>query len=398
MTTAKKRANGEGNIRKRKDGRWEGRYTAGHDPVTGKAIYKNVLAKTQKECKEKLVRAMEKNKKIDVRKAGQYTVEEWCWLWYEIYCKPAVKDTTAEYYRSYIEHHIAPNIGKIKLEKLTTLDLQLFYNETKSGGRVEKYKGMKDKSLSVRTVRGIHAMLRTALDQAVKERLIPYNPAIGCRLPPKEKKEMQILPAEKIGAYLNAAEEHGVLPMFYLELTTGLRRGELTALLWTDLDVDARTLNVSKSAGRLKGEVRVTEPKTANSVRTICLPKETVDLLVQEHARHPGNPYMFPSPVTGKMYGPDCVGRLHKTLLKKAGITENLRFHDLRHTFATLAIQQGVGVKTVSSILGHYSAGFTLDTYTHVTGEMQKEAAHKTEIGVGKRGWAALWRPNRRSK
>lgn len=336
-----------------------------------------MLAKTQKECKEKLAQAIEKSAKIDVRKAGKYTVGEWCWLWYEVYCKPAVKDTTAEYYRSYIEHHIVPGIGEIKLEKLTTLDLQVFYNETKSGGRVEKYEGMKDKSLSVRTVRGIHAMLRTALDQAVKERLIPYNPAIGCRLPPKEKKEMQILPAEKIGAYLSAAEEHGVLPMFYLELTTGLRRGELTALLWTDLDVDARTLNVSKSAGRLKGEVRITQPKTANSVRTICLPKETVDLLVQEHAKHPENPYMFPSPVTGKMYGPDCVGRLHKTLLKKAGITENLRFHDLRHTFATLAIQQGVDVKTVSSILGHYSAGFTLDTYTHVTGEMQKEAADR---------------------
>ena len=234
---------------------------------------------------------------------------------------------------------------------------------------------MEDRSLSARTVRGLHATLRTALDQAVKERLIPFNPAIGCRLPPKEKKEMKILPAEQIGAYLSAAEEHGVLPMFYLELTTGLRRGELTALLWTDLDVEARTLRVSKSAGRLKGEVRVTEPKTANSVRTIILPKETVDLLVQEHAKHPENPYMFPSPVTGRMYGPDCIGRLHKTLLKKAGITENIPFHGLRHTFATLAIQQGVDVKTVSSILGHYSAGFTLDTYAHVTTQAQRQAA-----------------------
>ena len=377
MTTGKKRANGEGSLRKRPDGRWEGRYTAGRDPVTGKAIYKNVLAKTQKECKEKLAQAIEKNGKIDVTKAGQYTVEEWCWLWHENYCKPAVKDSTAEYYRSYIEHHIAPNVGKIKLEKLTTLDLQKFYNKTKKSGRVEKYEGMEDRSLSARTVRGLHAMLRTALDQAVKERLIPFNPAIGCRLPPKEKKEMKILPAEQIGAYLSAAEEHGVLPMFYLELTTGLRRGELTALLWTDLDVEARTLTVSKSAGRLKGEVRVTQPKTANSVRTIYLPQETVDLLVQEHEKHPSNPYMFPSPVTGKMYGPDCIGRLHKTLLRKAGISEDLPFHGLRHTFATLAIQQGVDVKTVSSILGHYSAGFTLNTYAHVTGEMQKEAADR---------------------
>ena len=105
--------------------------------------------------------------------------------------------------------------------------------------------------------------------------------------------------------------------------------------------------------------------------------KETVDLLVQEHAKHPSNPVMFPSPVTGRLYGPDCLGRLHKNLLKKAGITENIPFHGLRHTFATLAIQQGVDAKTVSSILGHYSAGFTLDTYTHVTGEMQKEAAQR---------------------
>ena len=115
---------------------------------------------------------------------------------------------------------------------------------------------------------------------------------------------MQILPPEKIGAYLRAAEEHGVLPMFYLELTTGLRRGEITALLWTDLNVKDRTLTVSKSAGRLKGEVRVTQPKTANSVRTIILPEETVELLVQEHAKHPDNPVMFPSPVTGRTSSP----------------------------------------------------------------------------------------------
>ena len=180
-----------------------------------------------------------------------------------------------------------------------------------------------------------------------------------------------------LGPLFVAAEEHGVLPMFYLELTTGLRRGELTALLWTDLDVEKQTLTVSRSAGRLKGEVRVTQPKTANSVRTICLPKETIDLLVQEHARHPSSPVMFPSPVTGQMYSPDSMGRLHKTLLKKAGITESIPFHGLRHTFATLAIQQGVDIKTVSGILGHYSAGFTLDTYAHVTQEMRKDAADR---------------------
>ena len=136
-------------------------------------------------------------------------------------------------------------------------------------------------------------------------------------------------------------------------------------------------MTISKSAGRINGEVKVTQPKTANSVRMIYLPQETINLLLQEHAKHPSNPIMFPSPVTGKLYGPDCIGRLHKTLLKKAGIAENIPFHGLRHTFATLAIQQGIDAKTVSSILGHYSAGFTLDTYTHVTNEMQKDAAKR---------------------
>ena len=336
-----------------------------------------MLAKTQKECKEKLAAALEQAGKVDAHKTGQFTVGQWAETWFENYAKPSIRETTAAYYKNYIDKHIIPNIGKIKLDKLTTLDIQKFYNKAKTKGRVKRYEGMKDLSLSAKTIRGLHAMLRQCLDQAVQERLIPYNPAAGCKLPPKEKKEMQTLPAEKISAYLAAAEEHGVLPMFYLELTTGLRRGELVARLWDDRDLEKQTRTVNKSAGRINGEVKVTQPKTANSVRTIYLPKETVDILVQEHVKHPSNPIMFPSPVTGKLYGPDCLGRLHKNLLKKAGITENIPFHGLRHTFATLAIQQGVDAKTVSSILGHYSAGFTLDTYTHVTGEMQKDAAQR---------------------
>ena len=372
---AKKRANGEGNIRKRKDGRWEGRYTAGHDPETGKAICKNVLAKTQKECKEKLATALEQAGKVDARK-GQFTVGQWAETWFENYAKPSIRETAA-YYKNYVDKHIVPNIGKNKISKLTTLDIQKFYNKAKTKGWVRRYEGMKDLSLSNKTIRGLHAMLRQCLEQAVQERLIPYNPAVGCKLPPKKKKEMQTLPAEKISAYLAAAEEHGVLPMFYLELTTGIRRGELVALLWDDLDLATQTLTISKSAGRINGEVKVTQPKTVNSVRTICLPQETINLLIQEHSKYPSNPIMFPSPVTGKRYGPDCIGRLHKNLLKKAGIAENIPFHGLCHTFATLAIQQGIDAKTVSSILGHYSAGFTLDTYTHVTSEMQKDAVKR---------------------
>ncbi|MFR7745148.1 MAG: tyrosine-type recombinase/integrase [Acutalibacteraceae bacterium] len=374
---AKKRANGEGNIRKRKDGRWEGRYTAGVDPETGKPIAKSVLARTQRECKEKLQKAMEELEKIDVTKRRDYTVGEWAQLWYENYAKPSVRASTAAYYKNYIDQHIVPRIGDIKLTALTTLQIQKFYNETKAHGRVQRYENMDDLSLSNKTIRGLHTMLRQCLEQAVTERLIPYNPANGCRLPKKEKKKMQIIPPEKIRDYLKAAEEWGVLPMFYLELSTGLRRGELVALLWSDLNLQTKTLTVSKSVSRGKGELVVTEPKTENSVREIYLSDEAIRLLVEDRKNHPFSPYLFPSPKTGGMYGPDCVGRIHKKLLEKAGIEEHVRFHDLRHTFSTLAIQSGIDPKTVAEILGHASAEFSLDVYTHVTAGMKKEAAQK---------------------
>nr|WP_305117266.1 site-specific integrase [Acutalibacter muris] len=376
MTTGKKRANGEGSLRKRSDGRWEGRYTAGRDPVTGKAIYKNVLAKTQKECKEKLAQAIEKNGKVDVVRSGKYTVAEWVRLWFETYSKPSIREQTAYYYNNYIEKHIVPGIGSIRLDKLTTIQIQQFYNKLKTSGRVQRYAHieLKDKGLSNRFIHGIHGVLRSALDQAVKERLITSNPAEGCKLPKIEKKEMKVLLPEQIGAYLQEANRRGFLPAYYLELTSGLRRGELLALLWTDLDVENMTISVTKQVNRINGELKVSQPKTSNSIRTIPIPKQAVDLLILEHEKHPDNPYMFPSPKTGTMYDPDSFRHTHEKILAAAGI-EHIRFHDLRHTFATLSLQHGVDVKTLSNTLGHYSAGFTLDTYTHATQRMKREAA-----------------------
>ena len=363
-------------MRKRPDGRWEGRYTAGRDPVTGKAIYKNVLAKTQKECKEKLERAIEKNVKVDVVRSGKYTVAEWVRLWFETYSKPSIREQTAYYYNNYIEKHIVPGIGGIKLDKLTTLQIQQFYNKLKTSGRVQRYEHieLKDKGLSNRFIRGVHGVLNSALEQAVKERLITTNPAEGCKLPKIEKKEMKVLLPEQIGAYLQEANKRGLLPAYYLELTSGLRRGELLALLWTDLDVENMTISVTKQVNRISGQLKVSQPKTSNSIRTIPIPKQAVDLLILEHEKHPNSPYMFPSPKTGTMYDPDSFRHTHEKILAAAGI-EHIRFHDLRHTFATLALQNGVDIKTVSSMLGHYDAGFTLRTYTHATRQMQDQAA-----------------------
>ena len=374
---AKKRANGEGSIRRRSNGRWEGRDTAGIDPATGKSVQKSVSAKTQAECRERLRQAIRDSQGLTIDHTGDYTVAEWCRLWYETYSKPNLRFSTADSYKVILEKHIIPAIGGIKLRQLTALHIQQMYNHAKEQGRVRRWEKTTDLSLANSTVRRIHMVLNSCLQQAVKERIIPYNPCESCRVPKLEKKEMTIIPPEKVGAYLRAAEEYGVLPIFYLELTSGLRRGELLGLQWSDLDPENQLITVNKQLSKINGELVLTTPKTQNSIRKVAVPKRTVELLIAEHEKHPDSPLMFASPRTGSYWSPDAIGRVHKKLLAMAEIDSSVRFHDLRHTFATLAMQSGVDVKTLASMLGHYSAGFTLDTYTHITHQMQQGAAEK---------------------
>ena len=330
---AKKRANGEGSIRKRADGRWEGRYTAGYHPETGKRIIKNVLGKTQAECKAKLSAAMEATRGIDVSRADEYTVAIWLRSWYEIYAKPNIRISTANRYQLMVEQYTIPRIGSIKLTKLTAHDLQKLYKDLMENGRIDRKSGHGNPGLSSTTVRSLHLMLHSAFERAVKERLILRNPTEDCIAPKVQKIEMQILPPEHIKDYLEAADRRGLLPMFYLELVTGLRKGEITALLWSDLDAKNKTISVSKQyVKNPNGKLTLSRPKTETSVRKVSIPQDAVDLLIAEHGKHPENPYMFPSPVTGEMYYPDSVVNLHKKILKDAGLP-HIRFHDLRHPY-----------------------------------------------------------------
>ena len=265
---AKKRANGEGNIRKRADGRWEGRYTAGYHPETGKRIIKNVLGKTQAECKAKLSAALESVKGIDVSRADEYTVATWLRSWYDIYAKPNIRVATADRYQLMIEQYTIPRIGNIKLTKLTAHDLQKLYNDLQSNGRLRKVQKKEKPGLSNSTVRGIHMMLHNALDRAVKEKLILSNPTENFIIPKIEKQEMKILHPDHISAYLDAAEQRGALPMFYLELVSGLRKGELVALQWSDLDEANCTISISKQASwDTEHQLILSRPKTGHSIR-----------------------------------------------------------------------------------------------------------------------------------
>ena len=371
---AKRRANGEGNIRKRKDGCWEGRYTAGHNPATGKAIYKNVLGKTQAEVKEKLKKAIEETKGLNIAKAESYTVGQWMDVWYEYYAQIKVRPSSHKTYEGYIKNHIKPSVGSIPLPKLTTLDLQRLYQKLLTEGRVDRLESQNQpKGLSPKTVRNINQVISSAMQLAIQQHLISHDPTDGCALPKTEHREMQTLSADQLTAFLLEAKHSGVFEMYYIELATGLRRGELLGLKWEDIDFSTQTLRVRRQVGRINGEVREAPLKTKNAYRTISLGTDAVGILKQQREKQPSSSYVFPGP-TGGPIAPDSVLHMLHRVLDRAGLPE-IRFHDLRHTFATLALQNGVDVKTVSGMLGHFSAGFTLDTYAHVTTAAQKKAA-----------------------
>ena len=371
---AKKRANGEGSIRKRKDGRWEGRYTAGHDPETGKAIYKNVLGRSQAEVKEKLKQAIEETQALDVTKAGKYTVGEWMEVWFQDYAKIKVRPSSHQTYQGYIQNHIRPNIGDIPLEKLTSLDLQKFYKKLLAQGRVDRVEAKgQPKGLSAKTVRNIHQILSSGLKLAQEQRLILTNPAEGCALPRVEHQEMKTLTTVQLASFFREARESGVFELYYLELATGLRRGELLGLKWEDIDLERGDLRVRRQVSRINGEVVEAPLKTKNAYRTLPLAEDTVSVLKEQRRKVGNSPWVFPSPNGGPI-SPDSVLHMLHRVLKRAGLPK-VRFHDLRHTFATLVLQNGVDVKTVSGMLGHFSAGFTLDTYVHITSAAQRQAA-----------------------
>ena len=371
---AKKRANGEGSIRKRKDGRWEGRYTAGHDPETGKAIYKNVLGRSQAEVKEKLKQAIEETQALDVTKAGKYTVGEWMEVWFQDYAKIKVRPSSHQTYQGYIQNHIRPNIGDIPLEKLTSLDLQKFYKKLLTTGRVDRLEAKRQpKGLSAKTVRNIHQILSSGLKLAQEQRLILTNPAEGCALPRVEHQEMKTLTTVQLASFFREAREGGVFELYYLELATGLRRGELLGLKWEDIDLERGDLRVRRQVSRINGEVVEAPLKTKNAYRTLPLAEDTVSVLKEQRKKVGNSPWVFPSPNGGPI-SPDSVLHMLHRVLKRAGLPK-VRFHDLRHTFATLVLQNGVDVKTVSGMLGHFSAGFTLDTYAHITSAAQRQAA-----------------------
>ncbi len=373
---AKRRKQGEGTLRLRKDGRWEGRIVVGYDD-NGLPKTKNVTAKTKTECAAKLELLKEQYGKPSEKINSEMPFGEWIDFWYQTYCKHTIRLTTQLEYESRIYKHIIPEIGSIPLNKLTQADLQQFYARTKSGGRkikVEAYGA----ELSDRVVRAVHANCRSALEKAVQEGLIRVNPAIGCKLPPKKSREMKVLTQNEVIRFLNRAKEEGYYELFLLELGTGMRRGEILALKWGDLNFTTGELRIERQVNVFNGEQVVSVPKTKASIRTVILPPSLLQILL-EYKETVNSEWMFPSPLDStKTRHPSAVRKRLQLILERAGC-KKVRFHDLRHTFSTMALENGMDIKSLSSMLGHVSSATTIDIYSHITNTMQRQAAAKID-------------------
>ena len=371
---ARKRANGEGSVRKRNDGRWEGRIVAGHKD-NGKPIFRYVLAPTQKELLAKLHQSMELHRDVELADSGGMTLGEWLDRWLTEYAASRLRESTITGYRCYAEHYIKPDLSKKKLTSLTATDIQKLYTYLQKHGRIRKDERM-GRQLAGSTVRRVHTMLHRALKDAVAARLIPHNPADDVTAPKVSYKPKKILNDTQLDRFMEVINGDPVWhDFFYTELTTGLRRGEICGLQWRDFDADAGTLQICRTLHTKQGGGYTTgETKTGKGRRKILLPSSTAELL-RKRKLSAHSEWIFTQPLKpNQPVDPGAAYRRLKQLLDEA-VLPDISFHALRHTFATHALSSGVDAKTLAGILGHTNAAFTLNTYTHVTGDMQRQAA-----------------------
>ena len=356
-------------VRKRDDGRWEGRIVVGHKE-NGDSIFHYVSAKTQKALMEKMHRCIVEYDGAELTEDSRMTLGEWLDIWLKECAEPSVRPSTYKGYRGYAERNIKPYLGSKQISKVTAADVQTLYRKLQWEG------GVDGGALSPASVRRIHGVLHQALNVAVDRHLIVKNPTDDVTLPKKVTAAKTILNDKQLERFMEVikTDEHWH-DFFYLEITTGLRRGEICGLMWTDFDAEKGTLTVRRTLHNKEGGgYYVGETKTGAGRRIIKLPPSTVQLL-SERKRTSISQWIFPNPIHPEdPIMPNSGYTRMKKLLAEAGLPD-MRFHDLRHTFATHALTSGVDAKTLSGILGHTKTSFTLDTYTHVTGDMHRKAS-----------------------
>ncbi len=366
-----KRGNGEGSISRRPSGGWMGQFTV-HTAEGRKR--KTLYGRTRAEVAAKLAKALVDREDGLLLDAGNLTLEEYLVRWLSDSVKSTVRASTFERHEQLVRFHIRPALGEIKLKALTPAHVRRLISD-KLGG-----------PLAAGTVRKIHSTLHKALSQAVSDGLIPRN-AAAVKAPSPAPKEMRPLSEAEARAFLKAARESGdrFEALYVLAITTGLRRGELLGLRWDDADLERGTLRVGRALVRKGGRHTLGETKTRRGRRLVNLTPRTVAVLkghrkkqleqrVQLAGMYEDHGLIFSSEIGTPLNPENLVKRSFKPLLKKAGLPE-IRFHDLRHTCATLLMERGVHPKLVQELLGHATIAMTLDTYSHYLPSMGDQAS-----------------------
>jgi integrase len=370
-----KRGNGEGGItRHKKSGLYMARYTV--ETPTGKKR-KTVYGKTREEAHEKLIEALSNRNRGLVFDANNMKVSEYLERWLADSVRDTVRPTNFERYEQMVRLHICPVLGNLKLKDLTSTHMRGLYREKLDAG------------LSPRTVQYVHVTLHKVLKKAVMDGLIPRNATEAVKPPQVRREEMRPLAPEQVKVLLQASRDDRLEALYVLAVTTGLRQGELLGLKWEDVDLEAGTLQVRRTLATAKGGPQLTAPKTKGSRRTVRLTQSAVNAF-RSHLKRQleeidragslcrENGLIFATETGDPMDRRYITTHRFKPLLKRAGLPQ-IRFHDLRHTCATLLLGRNVNPKIVSEMLGHASIAITLDTYSHVLPNMQCEAAKAME-------------------
>lgn len=368
-----RRGKGEGSIRKRSDGTWEASIGLGTDQ-NGKRKRKSVYGKTKREVAEELTRLQNQKLTGMLVDDVKLTVAEYLDRWLSDSVKGATRPSTYQSYKSHVEKYIKPAVGTIKLTKLMPLHVAGLYSAMEADGKSARLRQM------------VHATIHRALKVAMKWGLVPRNVSDAVDRPQTRKIEIQPLTTDQARALLTTAAGDRLEALYVLAIGAGMRCGEMLGLQWADIDLKAGLLSVRRTLLELNGNLSFGEPKSASGKRSIRLPEVVVAALWAHKARmmqegHGANPLVF---VTGNgtPYRRGDIRRFSwLPLLKRAGLP-TIRFHDLRHTSATLLLGAGIHPKIVQERLGHSTILLTMNTYSHVLPSMQDDAALKLESAM----------------
>lgn len=377
-----KRGNGEGSVCRRPDGRWQGSITIGRDD-RGRLIRKYFYGKTRKETSEKLNRAIEELRDNRfINKSDNPTVEQWCHEWLWSYKRNSVKQKTFDQYETILRTHIIPDIGDIRLADLKTMHIQRIINK------------MYDSGLSHRTIEVMKIVMHAALKQAQRNKLVGENVCENVVLPRKQPKRIRVLNEDEQTKLIAALKDNYIGRGLLFALYTGMRRGEVLALKWSDYDKNEKTISITKALSRVrtynkdgnKTMLTVTTPKTDTSIRTVPLIDKAVELLAEHKHKqerymelvgdyYTDNDLIFSSS-RGDYLDPGNFNRKLNKTVKNIGIAQ-ISPHALRHSFATRGLEAEVSLKAMQELLGHSSITVTGDIYTHMLKEQKRKEISK---------------------